>query len=471
LRDPELAPSRVVFARARARVTSCHRFFRIRRPEQEFVAGGYTLLQNSRNKIGALLLGYYEGGRLMYCGRVGTGFSENDRGALYERLQARRREDSPFAELPREEETAGAFWTEPQLVAEVRFAEWTEDGRLREPAFLGVREDKPAEAVGREGKKPAEGGDSPFMRVLPRQKSGPADPDPSMIGGVAFTHASKVMFPRERFTKRDLAEYYLQIADVFLSEIRRRPLVLVRCPEGVAGDCFFQKHAESSIPEFVPKAALPGAGDGKPFLSVESIRDVLGLVQADTLEFHVWGSRIDDPLHPDRIVFDLDPDPQLDPGRTIAAALDLRRILEEAGLIPFVRTTGGKGLHVVVPILPALGWDEVKTAAQRFAARLVRAQPDERTTAMAKQQRSGKVFVDFYRNVRGASAIASYSARAREGAPVATPLEWDEVRPGLAFNGFSLADVLARRERGVDPWKNMPEMKRGLPRDIFTDRR
>jgi bifunctional non-homologous end joining protein LigD len=429
---------------------------------QEFVVGGYTLLQDSAAEIGALLLGYYAGGNLVYCGRVGTGFTDADRKELFRLFAAARIPRPAFAALPAEEETGGALWTEPRTVAEVKFAEWTSDGRLRAPAFLGLRADKPAESVVREGADHAERGDSPYVRILPR--SSPAvDPDSAVIGGVPFTHAAKVMFPGGNLTKRDLAEYYQRIAAGFLPEVRRRPLVLVRCPDGLPGDCFFQKHGENSVPESIPRISLAAGGE-KPYLYIESIRDVLGLVQADVLEFHAWGCRVDDPLRPDRIVFDLDPDTALEPAATIAAALDLRTILVADGLVPFVRTTGGKGLHVVVPVAPDLGWDGVKRYARAAAERLTRADPQRRTTALSKERRGGKVFVDYLRNGRGASAVAAYSVRARPGAPVAAALFWEEVRPGLVFAGFSLADAVARLAGEGDPWKSMPEASRSLPR-------
>jgi bifunctional non-homologous end joining protein LigD len=431
--------------------------------EQEFVAGGFTIETNSQRKVGALLLGYFNHGELVYCGRVGTGFSEDDRSALFERLDAARAEAAPFAELPRAEESAGAVWTAPRLVVEVRFAEWTEDGRLREPVYLGVREDKPAEAVGRDNKIPLERGDSPFVRILPHAKKQPGDADTAEIGGIRFTHASRVMYPGMNLTKRDLAEYYLRIADGFMPGIRRRPLVLVRCPEGFDGECFFQKHADASMPEALPVAVLPGAGEDRPALTADEIQDVLRLVQAGTLEFHTWGCRVEDPLKPDRIVFDLDPDPEMDPAVTIRAALDLRRVLEDAALASFPRTTGGKGLHVVVPIAPDNGWDTVKTFSRRIAQLLVRGDPQHRTAVMAKARRRDKVFIDYVRNTRGASSIAAYSTRARAGAPVAVPLDWDEVRPGLSFNGFSIADVVARWDRIGDPWKNLPDVRQNLP--------
>jgi bifunctional non-homologous end joining protein LigD len=437
---------------------------------QEFVVGGFTLSQASATEIGALLLGYYEDGRLVFCGRVGTGFSEGDRKSLRGELEASRIPQTPFAALPREEETGGAVWTEPRMVVEVKFAEWTDDGRLREPAFLGVRTDKPAASVGRESAASTERGDSPYVRILPRSKPAAADPDSAVIGGVAFTHASKALFPRENLTKRDLAEYYLRIAGGFLPEIRRRPLALVRCPDGLDGDCFFQKHGEPSVPESVPRIFLAG-GEEKPFLYIESIGDALGLVQSDVLEFHTWGCLIDDPLRPDRLVFDLDPDPALDPAETAAAALDLRAILEEAGLVPFVRTTGGKGLHVVAPVHPDLDWNGVKNFTQRIAERLARADPRRRTTALAKARRGGKVYVDFLRNVRGASAVAAYSTRARPGAPVAAPLFWEEIRAGRSFHAVSTAEAVARLERDGDPWKDLPERKRILPRAGTQERR
>jgi bifunctional non-homologous end joining protein LigD len=432
------------------------------REEREFVVAGFTALKSSDHSIGALILGFYERGALVYCGRVGTGFTEEERSRLFEQLNESHMDLNPFAEFPREELTAGDMWTAPRLVVQVRFAEWTEDGRLREPVYEGLREDKPPEEVVRESAQPVERGDSQFVRILSGAKVHASSEDTAVYESVRITHASRVMFPGQGLTKRDLAEYYLKVADGLLPEIRRRPLAILRCPSGQEGECFFQKHADSSMPDFLPRAALPVPGETKPYLMAEGIRDVLGLVQAGALEIHAWGCRVEDPLRPDRITFDLDPDPALDPSVTIAVALDLKKILESMELVSFVRVTGGKGLHIVVPVEPEHDWEEGKQFARKVALRVVRVDPERRTVAMAKDQRHGKVFIDYFRNARGASAIASYSTRAREGAPVAAPLEWGEVRPGLSFQSFSMTEVVARLERAGDPWRSLGETHQRL---------
>ncbi len=421
---------------------------------QEFVIGGFTDPRGSRGGFGALLLGVYDGARLIYTGRVGTGFTEASLGEMGERLRAVETDRSPFAvEVP----GAGPrriHWVRPELVAEIAFSDWTADGVLRHPSFQGLREDKPPGEVIRE--RPA----LPEPKPLPQ--SHPAAGD--TVAGVRLSNPDKVLYPRQGLTKRDIARFYEQVAEWVVPQVADRPLTLLRCPDGREGGCFFQKHASERLPPGIRRVPIQEKGMEAFYLAVGALTGVVGLVQMGVLEIHVWGARADRPDAPDQMVFDLDPDPTLPWEETVGCALRLREWLEALGLIPFVRTTGGKGLHVVVPLRRRHRWDEVRGFSHAVAAQLARENPGRYTTRMAKSGREGRIFIDYLRNARGATAVAGYTLRARPGAPVATPLEWGEIGRyrADAFTLHNLADHLARRPR--DPWAGFNAARRVITR-------
>ena len=430
---------------------------------QEFVIGGYTDPEGARVEFGSLLLGVHEpDGRLVYAGRVGTGFSRATLAALGKRLRKLGQRGSPFAADGPRPPTRGAHWVKPVLVAEVAFTEWTRDGLLRHPAFEGLREDKPAAAVVREGArapKPApakrriQGGSDARPAPAKRRIQGGSDTEVA-VAGVRLTHPERVLYPDQAITKLALARYYEAVADWILPHVADRPLSLVRCPEGQPGPCFYQKHAGPGVPKEVKRVRIRESGGGTAsYLYLDDLAGVVALTQIGVLEIHPWGARVARLDRPDRLVLDLDPAPGLPWTRVVEAAQEIHALLADLDLVAFVKTTGGKGLHVVVPLQPEAGWDALRALGEGIGAELARRAPDRYTINPLKAARRGRIFVDYLRNVRGATAVAAYSTRARPGAPVSTPLGWSELagktRPG-DFTVETVPKRLASLRR--DPW-------------------
>ncbi|WBH15713.1 DNA ligase D [Sphingomonas radiodurans] len=375
---------------------------------QEFVIIGWTPSEKTRG-FRALLLGLHEDGELRYAGKVGTGFSNDTMIDLGERL-AKLARKTPTVEVPKNLRTAvkGAHWVTPKLVAEIAFAETTPDGVLRHSSFLGLRGDKPASEVVAEKPEPAPAAPTSTVKVSSRDR---------------------LLFPDSTITKGDLADYYAQVAGIMLPWSARRPISLVRCPQGRGKKCFFQKHDAGSFGDHVHQVPiLEKDGSTENYLYVDDADGLVGCVQMGTIEFHGWGSSIDHLEQPDRLVFDLDPDEGLDFEDTKKAADYLKNQLAELGLLSFPLLSGGKGVHVVVPLTPGAEWPAVKSFADRFARALAQAEPDRFVATMSKAKRKGRIFIDWLRNQRGATAIMPFSARAREGAPVAAPVSWSELR-------------------------------------------
>jgi bifunctional non-homologous end joining protein LigD len=424
------------------------------RPRQEFVIGGYTDPRGSRAGFGALLLGVHdEDGVLRYAGRVGTGFDERRLAQLGGRLAKLTSSTAPFADPPQERDV---HWVRPQLVAEIAFNGWTRDRLLRQASFLGLREDKPADAVEREQAQP------PASRT--RAASPEAVSKDARIAGVRLSHADRLVWPDSGITKRDLARYYESVAPWLLPQLAKRPLSLLRCPDGSAAECFFQKHLGRARPVGVQDFAWEEASGGKrDYVYVETVEAVIGLVQNGIVEFHTWGSSLPDPAHPDRLTIDLDPAPDVPWPRVVEGAQLARTVFDELGLACFVKTTGGKGLHLVAPLARRHGWDEVKRFAKAMAQHLARVLPDRFTANMAKSRRAGRIFVDYLRNDEGATAVAAYSTRARPGAPVSTPLAWDELSPAMNPADWNLNTVPARLAgMAEDPWRAYDDSARSL---------
>ncbi len=413
---------------------------------QEMVVVGFTRPRGTRQGLGALVVGVYgDDGRLAYAGKVGTGFTA----AVLAELRARLDGLATGGKPPAVDGVPPAVaretrWVRPELVAEVAFTEWTRDGHVRHPVFLGLRADKPATSVIRE--RPAS---APHVARL--------------------THPDKVLYPEAGITKQDLADYYEAVADLLLPGLAGRPLSLVRCPRGWQGHCFYQKHATAAVPASVPRVIVNPRE--APYVYVEDIGAVVALVQLGTLELHVWGSRVDDLERPDVIVMDLDPDATVGFDRVVAVARGLDARLRHLGLRGFPRLTGGKGLHVVVPITPRAGWREVRQLAQRLAVSMARDDPDGLVATMSKRLRAGKIFIDYLRNSRGATAVASYSTRAREGAPVAMPIAWDDLdgRHGRARapRHIGLREARAWARAHPDPWPDFEGARRPVTASLL----
>jgi bifunctional non-homologous end joining protein LigD len=433
---------------------------------EEFVVLGWTPPAGSRNGLGSLHLGFYDQqAGLHYVGGVGTGFSGNELTQLRERL------NRLAAPAPKDLLVAGdpldpsIHWVRPELVAEVQFAGWSGAGRVRQAVYLGLREDKPAKEVVRElpdadaergpvaPRTPARG--SPATRIVTARA--PKKEGRSMIGNVTLTHPERELWPG--ITKRELAEYWQAVAEAALPGIAGRPLAVVRCPDGIDGERFFQKHGHG-----MPTQIRQGEAEGQPYLAIDGVDGLVAMAQMAAIELHPWGATEADPLHPDRIVFDLDPGEGVPFEEVVKSAREVRDRLAALGLTTFCRTTGGKGLHVVAPLTPKAGWDEVKPFCRDFAETISREQPDRYLSTVKKADRKGRILVDWLRNGLGATAISSYCPRARPGATVATPLSWDEVGAKLDLGAFTLQSVPRRLQRlKKDPWAGFATTAQELP--------
>ncbi len=442
--------------------------------QQEFVIGGYTKPEGARVGFGALLVGYYDKDDLIYAGKVGTGFTHETLRQLTSELKKQPTEKSPFKNPPRGYKRRGVTWVKPKLVGEVQFSEWTSDGRLRQPSFQGLREDKSAEEVVREKEsspnRSAANGQSPTpdtRHSTPKRRgkssrssissdskrSSRGANSEATIAGVRITHPERVLYPEQGITKRDLADYYEQIADWILPYVVKRPLTLVRCPEGRAAECFFQKHLTGTMPDAFHGIKIKEKQKTEEYVAIDDVAGLISLVQMGVLEIHPWPAREDNVERPDQLVFDLDPGEGTDWGDVVHGARDLRDRLESAGLTTFLRTSGGKGLHIVVPIDRRTSWDDFKQFAKSVANAMTRDDPDLYITTMSKSKRRGKIFIDYLRNQRGATAIASYSTRRRPGAPVATPIAWDELSDKTRSDMYTIENVPQRLAHlKKDPW-------------------
>lgn len=436
--------------------------------QAEFVVGGYTDPQGTRSGFGSLLIGAYDDdGKLRYCGRVGAGFSNAQLTDWQRELARAPRKTSPFVErdIP---DLASSHWVTPKRVIDVNFTEWTNDGRLRHPRFRGEREDRDPRDIRLSQQQATETpvNESSNDKPTARKASDNADD----IEGVRLTHPDRVLFEKGGITKRTLAEFYAEHADWILPWVAERPLTLLRCPGGIGKDCFVQKHPSEGLPESLQSVAIAEKSGKHDYLYVKSAADLVALVQFGTIEFHVWNSRVDDLERPDQLVFDLDPAPDSDWQAVIDIAQALRQALDELGLTAFLRTTGGKGLHLVVPLRPHADWETTKAFAEAVCQRCADRRPGELTLNMSKQARRGKVFLDYLRNGRSAPAVASYSVRAKPGAPVATPIRWEDLGPTLKADHYTLSN-LPRRLASLkqDPWAGFDDARERLTQKRCRD--
>jgi bifunctional non-homologous end joining protein LigD len=427
--------------------------------EQELIIAGFTEPEGRRKGLGALLLAVNDEGELRYAGKVGTGFTERSAEELRQKLDPLVVKAPPFAKRPTG--LKNAHWVKPRLVAQVQFTEWTPDGALRHPSFKGLREDKAAAEVVREVEQAPEAEARPTPKATPASKARGKEVD--AIGGVRMTHPERVLYPASGLTKRDLAEFYVGIAEWILPHVAGRPTSLVRCPEGVAEKCFYQKHGAASAPSELRRVSIREKDKTGDYLIADDAAGLVALAQMSILEIHTWNSHADTLEEPDRVVFDLDPDEDLPWKRVVEGALLVRKTLEGLKLKSFVKTTGGKGLHVVVPLQRGPSWDEALTFTETVARWIAGAHPKQYVANMSKAQRVGRIYIDYLRNQRGATSVCAYSTRARENAPVSVPLHWDELdgkRPD-----FTVASVPARLHKlRQDPWKGYEASKQRLPR-------
>ncbi|WP_108460965.1 DNA ligase D [Devosia naphthalenivorans] len=408
---------------------------------QEFVIGGWRPSDTGKG-MASLILGTFEKGQFVYRGRVGTGFSEAMRGKILKQMEALRVQKPVFTNVPRDI-ARKAYWVRPELVAEVAYAEITPDGSLRHASFQGLRADKRVGQVVLE--RPVEETTGTLL-------------DPAMGAeiaaavGVKLSHPEKLMYPDTEITKAHLVAYYAAVADRMLPHIRDRPLSLVRDTDNDLSRTFFQKHQLPGMPKTLKAGELQKmSGKTNRILWIEDLSGLIGGVQMNTLEFHVWGSERHEPDLPERMVFDIDPDEGLGFEHVKQAAFDIRDILGALGLKSWPLVSGGKGVHVVVPLLPEADWDEVKTFCQNFAELLARTDPHRFVANMSKARRQGRMFIDYLRNGQGSTAICPWSTRARAGGTVAVPVTWDELEQLDRANTFDIF-VAADRAQGPDAW-------------------
>ncbi|MGQ7863479.1 DNA ligase D [Pseudomonas sp. 32A] len=419
------------------------------RLRQEFVIVGFTRPQGSRSGFGALLLAVNDDTGLVYAGRVGTGFDQAALKKISEQLKALERDASPLAKPLTSAQARGVHWVEPQLVGEVQFAEWTREGVVRQAAFVGLRTDKPVEQIVHEQPRAAKSLKQKPLKEKPRKKTTEA----GAVAGVKITHPDRVIDTQSGTQKLQLAQFYEGISEWILPFLRNRPVSLLRAPEGIAGEQFFQKHSEHlAIPNIqqLDQALDPGHAR---LMEIDSPAALIGAVQMGTVELHTWGATADKIETPDLFVLDLDPDPALPWKSMLEAAQLTLSVLDELGLEAFVKTSGGKGLHLVVPLARRDDWETVKAFAKAIAQFMTQQLPERFTATSGPKNRIGKIFIDYLRNARGASTVAAYSVRARPGLPVSVPVSRDELKGLHGAQQWTVAN-LHERLQGLkkDPW-------------------
>jgi bifunctional non-homologous end joining protein LigD len=427
---------------------------------QEFIILGYSDARKGERALGALYLGYRKNGTLKYAGKVGTGFTLKSAHELAERFEAMK-VDKPL--LTREEtapigarEWRSIHWIDPTLLGEVAFTEWTQDNRIRHPSFQGLREDKDASEV----KKETVSGSA----KSPKSATAGSKAGAVVVNGITITHADRVISETGGVTKGELAEYYAAVAAYILPQVVRRPLSLLRCPSGIGGECFFQRNPGRGLGREVRTFDFTHRGRKYKYLYIENEKGLLELIQMGAIELHPWGATIDAIDHPDRMIFDLDPAAEVPFEAVKLAAEDLRRRLAGKGLKSVLKCTGGKGLHVTVPLDGTDSWATVKSFAAALAAEMVEAAPQAYVATMSKAKRKDKIFIDYFRNDYTATAISDYSVRALPGAPVATPVSWNELKSLKSAGQFTMKDVL-KRCKGKRPKASEGQFRQSIPKN------
>ncbi|MGH8387473.1 MAG: DNA ligase D [Pseudomonas sp.] len=438
---------------------------------QEFVIVGFTDPKGSRSAFGALLLGLHDrdSGKLRFAGKVGTGFTEATLSKIHEQLKPLQVKKTALANPPGEAEFKGVHWLKPSLLAQVAFAEMTKDGSVRHAVFHGLRDDKPAKAITEErpidmktatAKKPA---------AKPSAAKKKAEAAPSQVGleqgKVRITHPDRVIDATSGTTKMQLAQYYASVAEWILPELKDRPVALVRAPDGIAGELFFQKNAE--------RLAIPGITTldkditGQPIMIINSAEALIGAVQMSTVELHTWNATRDKLDKPDRFVLDLDPDPALPWKRMVEATQLTLSVLDELGLKAFLKTSGGKGIHLVVPLTRKLGWDEVKDFSHAIVSHMANLLPERFSAVSGPKNRVGRIFIDYLRNGLGATTICAYAARTREGLPVSVPIFREEIEALKGGNEWNIHNVHERlQEVGDEPWADLKKTRQTITAEM-----
>jgi bifunctional non-homologous end joining protein LigD len=414
---------------------------------QEFAIGGHTAPKGSRTGFGSLLLGVYDdSGRLQYCGNVGTGFDTGRLADIKAKLDRLASDECPFEKRP-----AGvkAQWVQPKLVAEIAFGEWTRDGRVRHAVFQGLRSDKPASQIRREQAQPP-------AAIRQAQEASPT------MKALNITNAQRVIDKTSGVTKGELVAYYDQVGELMLPHLKGRPVALVRAPEGVGGELFFQKHASHNEMQGVKLLDPALDPEHEPLLQIDSVQGLLSAAQMNVLELHTWNATSNAIDRPDRFTLDLDPGEGVEWATMQEATLLVQTLLDELALPAFLKTSGGKGMHVVVPIRRHYGWDAVKGFAQALVIHLAETIPERFVAKSGPRNRVGKIFVDYLRNGFGATTVSAWSVRARPGLGVSVPIEWDELPMLQSAAQWTVRTIGERLAVGNEPWAAMEKSRKGL---------
>jgi bifunctional non-homologous end joining protein LigD len=415
---------------------------------QEFVICGYTQSDKKTAGISSLILGVYQDGKLVYAGRAGTGFSEADRMELQKKLAPKQTDKLPFTAAPKSKTDEKIFWVRPEFAAEVEFAEWTKENLLRQASFKGLRTDKDLKDITRE------------TAVAPLSDKSAVRLGNGTLGAIRITNPDKVIFNNPKITKGEIAQYYQNVAERMLPYIAGRLLSIVRCPKGVKNACFFKKHPDTAAKGIVKVPVKASGGETDEYFYVENAEGLIYEAQMGTLEFHTWGSRADRLEKPDIMVFDLDPDEGMELSQVRRGALDIKSVLAELSLTSYLKTSGGKGYHVVIPFVPSVSWEEFHGFAKRVAQLMEQRWPDRYTSNVRKAKRKNRIFIDWIRNGKGATSVAPYSLRAREGAAVSMPISWDELDK-IAPDGVDIKQA-QRRLTAPDPWQDFFKTRQKL---------
>jgi bifunctional non-homologous end joining protein LigD len=440
---------------------------------QEFVIGGFTDPEGARSGIGALLVGTYDAdGKLNFAGKVGTGFSQKTLAELHRKLVPLEQKTSPFAVTPPPGWIGRpAHWVRPELVGEVAFIEWTDDGRLRHPSFQGLREDKKPQSVVRERA-------ASTAAIAPEPMASPQASETTkkrtakggaVVMGERISNPDRVVYPAVSLTKLDVAKYYEAVAEAMLPHVKSRPLSLVRCPEGLAGQCFYMKHYPmGSVPEVLNQIPIKEKSKTGHYLVVDDAQGLVALAQIGVLEVHTWNSTRAHLEHPDRFILDLDPGPQVKWAEVVETAKLIRERLQALHMESYVKTTGGMGLHVVVPVEPVLDWDRCLALSRAIAGLIEAERPKRYTLNLSKAGREDKILIDYLRNNRGSTAVAAFSTRAKPQAPVSVPVAWEELGPKLTSDHFTVTTVSKRLAKlKQDPWANFFRKQQKLPSEVL----
>lgn len=415
--------------------------------EQEFVIGGFMPAKDDPKAVGALLLGYYRNKKFLYAGKVGTGFSRKLSKDVYKKLMALKTDHNPFPEKP-PRGVRPYIYVRPEILCEISFMEWTADRHIRHGSFKGIREDKPAAAVKEEIPQKVQEIAIPAGRKVAK--------DTQIVGDVTITHATRVVYPETDITKGDVAKYYERVAPLMLPFMQGRLISLMRCTEGIKGECFFQRNPMKGMGKNIKSRKITHKGKSHEYIYIEDAIGILQLVQMGTIEFHGWQSTLAHKGKPDQIIFDLDPDPTVPFEAVKLAAEDIRVRLASRKLASFARLSGGKGIHVVVPIRPEHDWGKVKDYARSFAEEMAREAPEAYVANMSKARRKGKIFIDFFRNDFASTAIVPFSLRARAGAPLAWPVSWSDLKKIKQAQEMQLTNINKRdfikAEKAVQEW-------------------